>query len=672
MAPIPKSAPPASTAVPPLAATTPSASAEPLAPEPRVQPDAPLADAGWAAKGASTGDLARMALSSPASLPLSGATGLGVANVGFGARVTEQVALTPDHALVTGNADRAAAKDTTWSRLTAAGSVALGGGSGPEAGGGFGAGASFGFSAGAQVSVIVPTKGPLDASGLAALVKTQGEAVTLDLHPERVGKLAPGSEFAIADQPQNLDASVGFGAHVTAGPAEARGGVSLSASHSKNAYVKRVVVGQNGQVSVSMQRFDQRTLDLTAGVNAGIKGGGAEVLGGATRQMALDAASGDRRNVILAKPEVSATNITFTVGAKSAEENIVEVHGTFDLKTKAGRAGYEYFMGIDPNQLEVRHQMAPRELRALGVEVAYSGKEVSSGISARVGLGPWEALDFSSAQRSAEGFSLRLKPGKEETIEKTILRSEEYNRKVTGALPRLVNGEEREINVRLSETEGWWSVDRVAVVAMKVSDPKVTASDHQEIATFLGALGLKTGAPTREGGAGTFAVEVGVGAPGLRKLSRLGEPGVTQAFERALEQLSGQPVPWKNSAPEVGGGPAVKESFATAMSEWERVQSGGEGSWSAQRTIVNEYRDATGRDFEKDRNSALAMGLLAKELRALGQEELKDCAPLLSTIGRLSGGDLRAAILTLKSDADAGLTAAYFEANGVKVAAKSR
>lgn len=645
---------------------SPQVDAQPTSPT--VAPEAP-APQSWSAKAtdkvktAATEAIVSEASRERALVSLGDSTTLshGV-GLSYTAKLTEKVMLKTDDPFVAGDSRRKAAAatgDVVWTRLN----VAAGAGASVGHAVTPHVSASFGLSAGAEVTAIVAANKSLSTKSAAGAIKEQGEMLALTLDPDRLlaDAHAPGTELMVRGHAA-ANASVGFGVGAT-GVALGSVGVSVAASHSEE-FTKNVKVLEDGKVFAQVSRVAAKAQGLSAGLNAGVDLPGANV-GGSLVSKGLDKVAGKLEDRV---------RLTASVGAAASQTDALKVGGVFDLKTPQGREAFAYLMKANPLELQANPRQAETTLRNMGMGVAYSEATRTAGVSANIQVGQTSLLSFSSSRRSTEGVLLEKKDEAGSIIESSKLTEQEYSRNVSGALPRLLLGEERSLSIRAGSVLKDGVETKAALASLSIMDPKVTQAEQQELAAFASQMGMTLPPTGAAGGKGTFSVQVALTDASLAKLQQRSAEDIRTAFTFAKGGLEGRPAPWTNEtlaavnthyryAPQK----TVKEEFREGSSAWERSEY---GDASNQRpTLSRDYKTTTGRDLQSDVESQEAMNRIAEELVKVRGKPVSEWGPALSAIGTQSSRDVRTALIALNRLADASLVSLSVSANGATVSA---
>lgn len=642
----------------PAATQAPAPAAVP-APAPAPAPQ------GWAPKLAGkVKDAARGAVLDQASKEreLSAARSTTFHGVGLSAtaKVTEKLLLKSDDPLVAGDPRRKAAADSgaaVWTRFSAeaASSASFGKVVTPHAS------ASFGFAAGAEVTALVAADKSQGVEGLLGAVQDQGETLALTLDPDRL--LAdghrPGTELMIRGHAAE-NASVTTGASL-AGVVTANLGVTVSGSHSDE-YTKNLKVLEDGKVFAQVAKVDSSAEGVSAGLTAGLALPGTNAAG------ALVAKGLDK----VERKVEDRVRLTASVGASAAQTDSLKVGGVFDLKTPQGRDAYAYLMKSNPLELRANPKQAETTLRNMGMGVAYAESTRTGGTAANLQVGETTLLGLSTSRRGTEGVLLEKKDAAG-AVEKTLLSEQEYSRNVSGALPRLMLGEERSLTIRAGSVTQGGVETKAALASLSLKDPKVTEGEQRQLAAFASQMGMTLPPAGKAGGPGTLAVQVALTDANLQKLQQRSADEIKSAFTFAKGSLEGSPAPWENATPAAvnrnyryAPQKSVKEEFLEARKGWEDVATFGDQD-NQKATLVRDYKATTGRDLQRDVESYDAMNRIGDELAKVRGKPVGEWGPALSAIGSQSSGDVRTALVALNRLADASLVSLSVDANGSTV-----
>lgn len=645
----------------------PTSATEPQAPRPAVERSEARAAQGWAPKLAGKAkDAARGAVLDEAAkerelVSVGHATTLGGVGLSASAKVTEKVLLKPDDPFVAGDRRRKAAADSgavVWTRFSATGASSASGGTAlsPHAS------ASFGLSAGAEVTALVAADKRLGVKNLLGTVRDQGETLALTLDPDRL--LAdghpPGTELMLRGHAAE-SASVGAGLGLP-GLAAANLGVGVSASRSDE-FTKNVKVLEDGKVYAQVAKVGSSAESVSAGLTAGLALPRADAAG------ALVAKGVDR----VEKKVEDRVRLAASVGASAGQTDTLRLGGVFDLKTEQGRDAFAYLMKSNPLELRANPRQAETTLRNMGMGVAYAESTRTGGAAANLQVGQTTLLSISSSRRSTEGVLLEKKDGAGSVVEKKQLTELEYSRNVSGALPRLMLGEERSLSLRAGSVQQDGVETKAALASLSLKDPQVTEGEQRQLAAFASQLGLSLPPAGKAGGAGTMAVQVALTDANLQQLQQRSADEIKTAFAFAKGSLEGSPAPWESSAlaavnPNYRYAPqrSVKEEFLEARKGLEDVATFGDPDGDKAK-LVRDYKATTGRDLQRDVESYDAMNRIGDELAKVRGKPVSEWGPALSAIGAQSSADVRTALVALNRLAGASLVSLSVDANGATV-----
>ncbi len=631
---------------------------DPPAPAPAPAPAPPPVvidrhKSGWHEKAAQLkaklANGARTLASQPvAPLNVMHQVGPSVANVHFHGNITEKVALQKDDALVTSNADRVAAAKNgrTWTKVGVVGDAGV-------------TALMFGYDTGVKVSGVVDTASHPSFKSLGHLAVDQAKLLTMSFHPKEMANYAPGTEFSIA---RHTTTSQGARLSADQSVFALNMGIEMGAerTHDKASYAKDVLVRADKHLKV---RIDKTThTGYSAGAGLGVGWGVVDH---------------DRRRDVgdFTNEKNHANIISAYVGASHHTTKDIAISGDFDMKTDAGQSAYKYLMDADPRKLSADPAGARDALQKFGVKVAYVDKVVENNTQASASLTSHNLFNVGSHSKLTNGTLFEVKSADGKVIDTMAMTEREYSRTRSGLLPRWVSGEERESMIRMgSVSVNGSSAQRAALVSLKVTDPKVDATETQEIANFASALGYKTDQrPTGSNGKGVMSVQVGLTEDGVAKLDAMKKEDFSRALENSYSAIYGRTVPWADQTQSQRNPsyrnekyfdpPSVATRFSQAVADMEN-------GLMTRSDVLRDYRLTTGRNFENDLNTLKSMKLIAEEFDRARGKSIEDRGPLLSTLGKLSSPDMRAAILTLRTVAGAGIVGFEYSGNGVNISAK--
>lgn len=573
------------------------------------------------------------------------------------------------HNVVTRNPDRVAAAERDeklrWTQLTLGGKAGLEGTVGDVDTSKWGFGAALGVSRGYEVEVIVPAsieKGVTEGARQALEDHKDGALVKFD--PEkRAAKLAPGSEVVYRSTPLKIEARLGYSVNTDEEPIEGSAFAGVKRARAENVGEKRLLVGRDQQVTVSVRSYDENR--MSAGIDGKL-----------------------RTNIpIDPLPNINVTVAKLHAGPSLRSEKGVELAGTYDLKTPEGRDIVKYLMELDPNELRDNPERVKAEVAKRAAAAWTDGKVSEAGISAGFSVGPWDIFDAGRAFVSTSGVTRRVGQGKEEELESFSFRTEDYRKWDKGILPKYLDGEERDVSVRIGGVKPEGQQEEIAALfSAHIRDRQVGAAEHAHIERFITAMGLAA-APARKdsGGKGSFAVEAALDRAGLTKLARAKKESLEAQFDMAFATLNGGVPPWKDdrkgaASPHYDNEQKlplrrVRDHFVEAVALWKPFEVNpnqlGDQINQKRADVERDYRVATGRDLLADLASYAARHEVSEQLAAANASDLKAARPFLRTVGQLSSADLRTTLLMLKNAGGASVTSLYFKANGVDYRARA-
>jgi len=608
---------------------------------------------GWQARlKAKAKDLALETLSQDVNLISGkGRVGSGLANVHFHGSISEMIALKGNDPLVTSNPDRAAAKDVTWTKVGAVGDAGV-------------SLLGIGYDRGVKVNAVVATDSKVSGKSLMKLVGDQAKLLTLEFHPEIIRKYPAGTEFNISGHK-----SPSFGA--VAGPdisvlgLHAGAEIGAEVVWDQSTYAKNLTVEPNHKLSVTLAKGTRLGASVGAGVGIGY---------GAIDQ--------DRRtNVGDYRNEANHADIlSLHIGAGASTRKGIAMKGRFDLDTKAGQKAAAYVMAADPHTLGNDAKAAKRALEELGMHVSYAEKTTGHHTDLSASVFNQNIVNVGSSARTTEATLFELRSIDGQVIDETKLGEKEYTRTRTGLLPSWAKGEERESLVRMGTVAvNGGPETKALLLSLKVTDPKVSAKDSQEVANFAAALGHKANEPTGSGGKGELSVQLALTPASVAKLDAMSRTEFAAAFGRGLEAIGGNPLPWNDETMAKPSTAYWNEQFKpllTVKQRWEEAQqdlaNGGGGSGEAasgvsRDNIKRQYESSTGRDYYKDMNTWASVDVLSKQFEKGKGKPLADRGDFLKALSKLSSRDMQAAIVALRTSANAGIVGLQYTGNGVTV-----
>lgn len=628
-------------------ASTGQAAAQP--PEPKREPD-------WqdkAKKAALT-----VASQNFALVNVSGQLGGALANLHFHGKLTEKVALLPNDRLVTSNPDRAAAKHLTWTRVAVvadAGASLLG----------------FGYDRGVKVSAIVPTDTKVSGKSLAQLPVDQAKLMTLEFHPQLIGKYPAGTEFHIAEHKTNSAGAV-FTADTSVLNVHAGAEIGAEVLWDRSSYAKTVTVKPDNRLRVRIDKMSRLGASVGAGVGIGLGG-----------------VDGDRRqNVGDFRQEANHADILhFHVGAGASTKSSIALSGHFDLDSKPGTDAYGYLMEADPHELGTSPKEAKQALKKYGVKVAYAEKTTQSGTDLSASVMGQNLFNVGSSARTTQGTLYEVVDTEQgQTIVQTRMSEKEYTRTATGLMPRWAAGEERETLIRMGSVVHDGKKEDSMLLALKVMDPEVSKAESREAANFARSMGIDHHqAPSGKQSEGELSVQIALTNESIGKLDAMSKDEFAAAMGRALEGIAGHPLPWNDDR--VGKQSTaywneqfkepltIKQRWAEAMNDLAQGSSTNplqDMNAVPEFNIKRQYESSTGRDYYDDLNTRRSIDMLAEEFEASKGKSLEKRGPFLKTLSRLSARDLRAAILTLRQSTGAGLVGLHYKGRGIEIHSSER
>jgi hypothetical protein len=605
---------------PPVSNVTPSTPAQPITPTAPVAPPTPAApgqpsrfDAGVARLRGKALELALNEAASEHDLAKSLSFGLAQGNV----TVAERIALPGSKAfteLVANDSRRAAharASGETW--------VATRAMVGASAGAPLGAGASLGFSGSVEVTSVVAhdVKG---AGDVTAALEAQARSMVLPLDAEALAsmKLPPGSEWMVRGQ-AGANLGVGIGRTVSYGAdpltASASVGVNVGASTS-DVFTKQVKVLDGTRVFVQVARQDRDAVSGSVGLDAGIDLTGGGALG---HQAAQEV---EKRARIAASLAGSASRGEKVMGA-----------AVLDLSTPAGREAYDYILRSGPNDAADFI-----ETQNLGVKYAETSRTSSTGLNAQ--LGSAVLLATSTVRGTTHGVL-------EEAGSTTLLSQADYGRNVGGFFARLAVGEERSVNVRAGSVQRDGATQQAMAVTLAVKDPKLTGEELQQLQRFGDAMGAPLqGLPALRAdfGKGEYAVCIALTGEDVAQLRSRSVDDLKLAFATAHRDIAGGVMPpWFDQ----------EAQFDWYKGRLRDAQLNAGGDPNARRNAIADYKQAYGRDLERDVDSERAIDAIARQVSEAKGKPIGDWGKVLEALGKQPSADVRAATLALRRVASA-------------------
>jgi hypothetical protein len=302
----------------------------------------------------------------------------------------------------------------------------------------------------------------------------------------------------------------------------------------------------------------------------------------------------------------------------------------------------------------------------------------TAGVSAKVGIAGVELLNVGSHSTTTKSALAQVNPNDDKVVDWTSFTQKQYTTSATGLLPRLATGEERKSLVSMvSVSKNGGPAQRAMLQSLQVTDAKVTDQDNREFAAFIEGMGVKIDqAATGTNGKGSLSVQIALTDEAIAKLDAQGTADFTRSVEANIEQLEGRPLPW-NDESKSKRNPAyrnekfkepvsVKARFEEALQQEARVDA--EAVTHDQ--VVRDYRNTTGRDFDKDVSTQKSLALLAQGMDKARGKPIDGRGPLLSALSKLNSSTMRATLVSLHSEVGAGLVGLEYSGNGLNVRAQ--
>lgn len=549
-------------------------------------------------------------------------------NFNIQASISERVALQPNDELLK-EPNRAAAKGVKWTQLKVNEAV------GAQVGI---AGGTFGLGQSTSIEVIAPTSSNPTGKTIVELVKEQNNLAHLKLSADDLRSAAPGTEVTFS---KARAASVGVTGELPGTGAEVKLGREVS---------KSVLVGQDQTVHYAMGK------STTVGASAHV--------GVSLEETAIP---------------VGPNSATLVVGFDAEKQRTLEMSGHFDLKTDAGKAAYNFALAADPKKLAADPEAAKAALQKYGMMTAYVADRTTAGFGAKVALGGAELLSIGSHSSTTKSQLLQVNPNDQQVIDSTSFVQKQYTTSATGILPRLAAGEERKSLVSMvSVSKNGEAAQRAMLHSLQVTDPKVTDQENHEVANFISSMGVKTDQKaTGTNGKGSMSVQIALTEDAIGKLDAQTTAAFTKSVEDNIEKLEGRPLPW-NDASQSKRNPAYRDeqfkepgSIKTRFDEALRDESNLGTNGMTHDQVVRDYRNTTGRDFEKDLSTQKSLALLAEGMDKARGKAIDGRGPLLSALSKLNSPTMRATLVSLHNDVGAGLVGLEYSGNGLNVRAQA-
>lgn len=509
-----------------------------------------------------------------------------------------------------------------------------------------GAGVSLGFNGGVEVSSLM-AHDVRGASDVKAAVASQAKSMVLPLDAEGLQglKAAPGSEWMFRGTTgSSVGAGLGASTSVGTGVLGASASVGLNASASASAtYTKNVKVLGDDKVFVQVARVTTEGTGASLGVTAGININAGDVVGGqAGRQL-------DR----LGNRVENATRINASVSANASATQEVMGAAVLDLSTAAGREAYDYILRSGPGDaadfIESQH---------LGVKYTQGGTAASSGIGLQFGSA--NLLSTSTVRGTTKGTV-------EDPGGTTQLTEATFGRSVTGFLPRLALGEERQVSVRAGSVTKNGNTDDAVALSLSVKDAKLTADELSQLDRFAKGMGSPLdGLPKAEAGKSygkaDYAVSVALTDAQVEKMSQWGDKDLRLAFAAAEKDIDGSATlpPWQTDP----------QTFAWYKEQLDSPANMGDGGNDAKTRASLDYKEKYGRDLQKDVDSANAIDAIVGQVVAKKGEPVSEWGGVLEALGKAPSTDVRAAALALRRLAGAEVVGLSVSMNGQTYAVK--
>jgi hypothetical protein len=639
------------------------------APKPAVDPSAPAA-AGWGPRAGGPTPAAPSRLAGleqkvegkAVALVLDNASkshdvgtsfGLGVAQGNV--KLSEEIGLKNTDAhqtLVDGDRRRAdyekRSPDAVWVKTSAL--------AGASAGFPLGAGASVGLSGNLAVTSIA-AQHVGQASDVAGAVAAQGKSLVLPLDADGLQGLnpAPGTEWMFRGQ-ASVSAGIGEGtgtsATVGAGTVTAQVNANVGLSAQANAtFTKNVKVLDDHQVYVQVGQVTAESAGLSLGATAGVSlnaaGTVSDVVGGGQVGSQVGKLADQAGNQVENKTRVTAA----ASGSLAAGQKVMGA-AVLDLNTVAGREAYNHILRSTP-------QEAASFIAQQGLGVRYDETSRARNSSASLQFGSTNLLSTSTVRNTTQGLV-------QDAGNTTQLSQVDYNRSVSGLLPRLALGEERNVSVRGGAVTKGGVTQNAIAVTLAVKDPKVTDTEVAQFGRFAAAMGQSvSGLPQVAAGGnvgeGGYQVQVALTDAQVKKLGAWDDDSMRLAFASAQREISGNAaLPAWYSQP---------QAFTRFKNQYT-MANGGSGHGPSQASISAEYRKQFGTDLQQDIASESAITDIAKQIDGARGKPAGDWGKVLEAVGQQASPDVRAAMLALRKLAGAEVVDLSLTAQGKTVAAQ--
>lgn len=468
-----------------------------------------------------------------------------------------------------------------------------------------GFGASVGFSGSLEATTLLPhdVKGAADVP---AAVKAQLSSLKLPHDSEGLLELGapPGSELMLRGL-ASATAQAGVGGNLSAGSARLNASVGVEAS-AKSVFTKQIKVLDDGAVFFRVSREETKSAGLAASLGSRVDDAGT--LGNAA----------DRRLRLRAAADVTRSSKEVVLGA-----------AVLNLRSASDRAVLDHLMKASP-------EAAADYIRDQKLGPSFEGELHTRSSSAELRFLSKRLLATSSIRTTSTGVL-------EEPGGKTLLSRADFERRVTGALPRLLQGEERTVSVSAGSLSRDGKTEEAVSVAMVINDPKLDPKELEQYRSFGQAMNAPLSglpAPTsKKLGKTEFQVQIALVGDQLHRLNSWRPEDVSLAFASAHKELSGGELPPWYSDP---------SGFGNIRRQYLAKPGGPRGDNSHRVRLEAQYEARYGRNLARDLDSAAASELIGEKLVEAQGKPVEQWAGLLEAVGRQSSTDVRAAVVSLR------------------------
>ena len=540
-------------------------------------------------------------------LNLNGDYSNSVFSAGYHFGFTERLALKKDDPLLK-NKDRAAAKNTTWSEVSAVTRGTLSA---------MGVGASHAL----KITAVVPVEHSV--TGVAKAALSQAKLLALAAKPEMIANEPPGTEVKMSSRKSlKLAYALGFKANAFTAHLGVEGGADLA--WDKAIFSKDVLVNTDKSLKVRLDRASRMTASVGVGWSSSVGFSDGE-----SRPSIGNFADGPN----------SANISTARIGLDLTHKKSVAIAGNFDPSNKEGLAAFKKAFTADPEKLSTNPKNARAQMDKLGMTAAYASTVNSLDVELTLSVGPKSMLEINAGTKLTKAVVVEKKANGE--VDVTRVDEREYTKSTAGKLASWAFGEERESVVRMNDISvNDAAAKRELLISLNVKDPKVTAQENLEASNFANAMGVKTDQkPTGINGEGELDVAISLNDAEIAKLDKMTPSQLKESLGRSVETITGKPLPWNDdsigkrstaSRAEKFKDPiSIKARWSEAMTDWQSHRADPTYGPSDVQIRV-QYESSTGRKLYADMNVHEKIELLGEAFeKSRGKADLKKRAAFL-------------------------------------------